>query len=100
MQILDDVCEGFDKGYFSPLPVAVYDATGVHDAFAHASEKTYTGCIGVKLHEADIPIAADGETEIIKPDATYIVTGGTRGLGSAASGCETGRAEVSHHAAL
>ena len=70
-----DLCAGFEAGTLKPLPTHIFPINDVVNAFRYMAQARHTGRIVVRLGTAAQPT--------IRPDATYLVTGGLQGLGLA-----------------
>jgi acyl transferase domain-containing protein/7-keto-8-aminopelargonate synthetase-like enzyme/acyl carrier protein len=71
--MLNAVMRGFDDGSYKPLPQVVFPITEVADAYRYMQQTKHIGKVVLSLDE----VAAPG----IKPEASYLVTGGLGGLG-------------------
>ena len=76
------VIQGFDKDQFKPLPVEIFKADEVADAFRYMAQAKHIGKVVVKFDSeiVETPIS-NGDGSIYKADGTYLVTGGTSGFG-------------------
>ncbi len=72
-ELFEQVMPCFENGALKPLPVRVYQAREVIDAFRF---------MAMGLHIGKLVIAQDPPSFGIQPQATYLVTGGLGGLGS------------------
>jgi acyl transferase domain-containing protein len=73
--MLGRVMDDLGAGRLQPLPVRAFPASDVVGAFRHMAGAHHVGKIAV-VHEP----AEGGETPL-RPDASYLITGGLRGLG-------------------
>jgi len=71
--IMGRLIEGFNAGALHPLPMQIYPMEQVVEAFRFMAQARHTGRI-VVTQSAD-------STQTIRPNATYLVTGGLRGIG-------------------
>jgi acyl transferase domain-containing protein/NADPH:quinone reductase-like Zn-dependent oxidoreductase/NAD(P)-dependent dehydrogenase (short-subunit alcohol dehydrogenase family)/acyl carrier protein len=78
--LLEDLCRGFAQGYFQALPIEIFPAAKAVEAFKRFEQEKYIGKIVLDFHHQEVEVEAASET-VIKKDATYIITGGTRGFG-------------------
>ena len=72
-QLFEQIMPLFQNGTLKPLPVHVYPAREVIDAFRF---------MAMGLHTGKLVIAQDHPNSEIHPDATYLITGGVGGLGN------------------
>jgi acyl transferase domain-containing protein/NADPH:quinone reductase-like Zn-dependent oxidoreductase/acyl carrier protein len=79
-ELLKDIHQGFEQGYFHALPTEVFPARNAVDAFKKLEQGTHIGKIVLDFHNREVEVERKRGT-IIKKGATYLVTGGTRGLG-------------------
>ncbi|MEX2380900.1 MAG: SDR family NAD(P)-dependent oxidoreductase, partial [Opitutales bacterium] len=81
-RLLQEVARAFDDGVLSPIPVTVFPAADVTEAFRCAGDRRHIGKIVVKMFDEEIsalPNSAD--RKMLRADGTYLVTGGTGGFG-------------------
>lgn len=79
-KMLKDMFVGFEKGYFQPLPTEVFPAGKAVDAFKQLARAKHIGKIVLDFHNQEVKVRVQDEP-VIKANATYLITGGTRGLG-------------------
>ncbi len=79
--LLQEVMRLLDTREIRPLPLRAFPITEAPDAFRYMAQARQIGKIVVSQH--DSPPPADGS---FRPDATYLITGGLRGLGPAVAG--------------
>ncbi len=81
-RIMRQITELFNEGYFSAMPVTIFDTAHVADAFRLLAQSKHIGKVVVDMRALDTPIvmpqARDGG---LRRDGTYLVTGGTSGFG-------------------
>jgi acyl transferase domain-containing protein/acyl carrier protein len=76
------VTQGFVQGYFHALPTTVFPAAEAENAFRYMAQSKHTGKVVVGLSEQPVrAFPAPASCSLIRDDATYLVTGGTRGFG-------------------
>ncbi len=82
-RMLGEVWGRFMARDFTPLPVKVFPATRIIDAFNHMADSRHIGKIAVSMRDLQglsvLPMAM--EKTLFKPDATYLITGGFGGFG-------------------
>lgn len=81
-EMLTEIMALFDKGELSPLPKTVFPLADLKNAFAFMSKSQHIGKIIIDIREKDVliePLEKNGL--LIRPDATYLLTGGYGGLG-------------------
>jgi phthiocerol/phenolphthiocerol synthesis type-I polyketide synthase C len=82
--IYRDVMGAFDRGDLQALPVTVFPADQVVDAFRLLASGRHTGKVVVSLRAGDLSLAPGlAEPSGIRADRSYLVTGGLRGFGLA-----------------
>ena len=81
---LESVLADLGQGLLDPLPVENFPLSQVADAFRHMAKARHIGKIVVS-YDASAPQVETigGVAQIVRPDATYLVTGGLRGFGLA-----------------
>jgi NAD(P)-dependent dehydrogenase (short-subunit alcohol dehydrogenase family)/acyl carrier protein len=80
--LLDEIRAGFDAGIYRPLPRTTFPIGAAVSAFRYLAQARNIGKVVLTI----APPAAQELQEAagrfaLRPDATYLVTGGTRGLG-------------------
>jgi NADPH:quinone reductase-like Zn-dependent oxidoreductase len=78
-QVLAELDAHFAAGDYRALPVTEFDATHVTDAFRYMRQRKNIGKVVVRMAAGSGKAPAEGAT--IRPDATYLVTGGLGSLG-------------------
>ncbi len=79
-KLLKDTVEYIDSGKLAPLPTTVFDAKDVFDAFTWIEQRNYIGKGVVNFKDQSVEIE-NNEDDLFKTDKSYLITGGTRGLG-------------------
>ncbi|MCS3796554.1 SDR family NAD(P)-dependent oxidoreductase [Niastella sp. OAS944] len=78
---LKEITACFEKNIFQPLPVKVFDADCISDAFETINNNAYIGKLVVDFEDQEIEVVSSANST---PDeSTWLVTGGTKGLGLA-----------------
>ncbi|MCF6524678.1 type I polyketide synthase [Streptomyces sp. JJ36] len=75
-----EVGEGFARGDFSALPVTPFGGGEAQAAFTHMAQARHTGKIVLRTGEADT-VAVRPDERRIRPEASYLITGGLGALG-------------------
>lgn len=75
-----DIYTGFERGYFQALPTRVFPAAKAVDAFRMIARAKHTGKIVLDFHNREVEVEAGTDT-FIEHNATYLITGGTKGFG-------------------
>ncbi|MGA8164998.1 MAG: SDR family NAD(P)-dependent oxidoreductase [Waddliaceae bacterium] len=70
----------FEKGVFHALPTKLYPADAVAEAFSWLMRGKHIGKVGVSFRDAKVEVAAASQP-LFREEASYVVTGGTRGVG-------------------
>jgi acyl transferase domain-containing protein/NADPH:quinone reductase-like Zn-dependent oxidoreductase/NAD(P)-dependent dehydrogenase (short-subunit alcohol dehydrogenase family)/acyl carrier protein len=77
--LLEDVREELQSGALAALPTEVVPAAAVQEAFHTMAQGRHIGKLVVSLSDAeDVTVAAGAR---VRPDVTYLITGGLGGLG-------------------
>jgi acyl transferase domain-containing protein/NADP-dependent 3-hydroxy acid dehydrogenase YdfG/acyl carrier protein len=79
---LDTVYELLDSGELPPIPVTVFGADEVSDAFRLMTRGEHIGKVVVEIAGHVLPVRKDPEQSLFRADRTYLVTGGLTGFGS------------------
>jgi acyl transferase domain-containing protein/nucleoside-diphosphate-sugar epimerase/acyl carrier protein len=81
-RLFQEVIAAVDSGAYPPLPVRLYPASQVIEAFHHLAQGQNIGKVVVMLEDAaDVPVAPERWDGQCDADATYLITGGLGGLG-------------------
>ena len=75
-----DCCRLFEEKVFTPIPVERFPAPRVVDAFRQLAAGKHVGKVLVELRDEKVSVPAPDALPI-RADGTYLVTGGTSGLG-------------------
>lgn len=70
--MLRDIAAGFESQTLHPLPLQVFPLTKAADAFRYMAQARHIG---------KIVLSQDVATDRLSPEATYLITGGTGGIG-------------------
>ncbi len=80
--LFEATTQGFALGHFRALPTMVFPAADAESAFRYMAQSKHIGKIVLDLSEQPVAaVPAPGTRSTIRSDATYLVTGGTRGFG-------------------
>ncbi|MBF8268406.1 MAG: Polyketide synthase [Gammaproteobacteria bacterium] len=82
-QLMKTVAGCFDNGYFKPLPVEIFKASSIIDAFRFMGQGKHIGKIVVKFVSENVAIEERANKTLFSPDGTYLIAGGTSGFGLA-----------------
>ncbi|MGW4115984.1 SDR family NAD(P)-dependent oxidoreductase [Actinosynnema sp. NPDC004786] len=80
-RLLDRISAGFAAGEFHALPVTEFPYSRAEDAFGHMARARHIGKVVLRPDErppARVAVRAGGT---VRPDATYLITGGLGALG-------------------
>ncbi len=78
----DELREMFHQGRLGPLPISVYPAAKVAEAFRFLAQAKHIGKVVVSFDSEPVPIAPmPAEPPRIRRDGTYLITGGFSGFG-------------------
>jgi NADPH:quinone reductase-like Zn-dependent oxidoreductase len=78
--ILRELTARFERGDLKPLPHKVFPVTDSASAFRYMAQRKNTGKIIISLEHPD-RTEDDHSNASIRPDCTYLITGGLGGLG-------------------
>jgi len=81
--MLQELMAAVDAGALTALPAREFPVSEVGDAFRHMAQARHIGKVVVRLQDAaELPDLLPAESPV-RPDASYLVTGGLGGLGLA-----------------
>lgn len=84
MEMLYELNQMFANGEIAPLPLTAFPLSAVKDAFRFMSQAKHIGKVVVTLDEPETAVALSTEKAFtLNPQASYLVTGGSRGFGVA-----------------
>ena len=85
--LLRDLMRRVADGELEPLPVRVFPISQVTDAFRYMAEARHIGKIALSLAPDDVRVAPVIPAPVeVRPDATYLITGGLGALGLTMAG--------------
>lgn len=79
-RLLKETVDYLDAGKLPPLPTNVFDAKNIADAFKWIEQREYIGKAVVNFKNQSVEIENQND-DLLKTDRSYLITGGTRGLG-------------------
>jgi len=81
--LLDDIGVHFANKTFRPLPLSVYPAADVSEAFKFMGRARHMGKVVIDFDaQPSLPVLPlEQKPQPFKPDATYLITGGCSGFG-------------------
>ncbi|KIY04109.1 uncharacterized protein Z520_00801 [Fonsecaea multimorphosa CBS 102226] len=80
-RMLDEVCALFESGKLVPPPVTAYPITQLSTALKSLSRSAVVGKVAVEMPENTFVDAAPPSELKLRPDRSYLITGGASGLG-------------------
>ena len=81
-EIFAELIGRFENRSLQPLPVTSFPVSRLPDAFRYMSQARHVGKVVVTLDEESFRVRRDPERPVtLKSDASYLITGGTRGFG-------------------
>jgi acyl transferase domain-containing protein/acyl carrier protein len=89
--LLREVFAAMAQDSLRPLPVRVFGAEAVEDAFRFMAQAKQTGKIVVSMKGRDVSIEARSTDGLFREDASYLITGGLGALGLAVARWMVGR---------
>ncbi|UII23759.1 type I polyketide synthase [Fulvivirga ligni] len=78
--LLIDVCNYIHAGQLEALPIIKYQASELADAFGLVEASKHIGKVVINFNEQFVEVNTKRKWGV-KPDMTYLITGGTNGLG-------------------
>ncbi|KAI5460132.1 putative polyketide synthase [Mariannaea sp. PMI_226] len=84
-RMLEQIVELYEQGHIHPIrPIKQFDAVKVEDAFRYMQQGQHMGKIVIKFPEQDtLPLVRTVPEPYLRSDASYLLVGGTGGLGKA-----------------
>ncbi len=80
--LLCEVMQQFEDGSLEPLPLTVFPISEAVEAYRYMAQAKHTGKIVLSLQEPEVWVEPSAEaTASLRPDGTYLITGGLGGLG-------------------
>src|SRR5215831_1089584 len=82
-RLLNEVLALFHDGSFKPLPVTVFPAAVIADAFRLMAQSKQIGKVVIDIENTEglNLIASHSKEKVLRSDATYLITGGFGGVG-------------------
>ncbi|MCP3138232.1 type I polyketide synthase [Pyxidicoccus xibeiensis] len=81
-ELLAEVSRAWHEGAIRPLPVTVFPPSQVAEAFSHLAERRNIGRATVSMRAGEVRVPPSSNPGL-RPDGTYLVTGGLGGFGLA-----------------
>ena len=84
-RILEQIVKLYEDGHIHPIrPITSFDAANVEDAFRYMQQGQHVGKIVIKFPQQDtLPLTRTVPEPSFKGDSSYLLVGGTGGLGKA-----------------
>lgn len=86
-RLLRQMVQLYEKGCISPIrPLSIFDAANVGEAYRYMQQGQHVGKVVVKFSETDadlLPIAQSVPDPSFRAEVSYLLVGGTGGLGQA-----------------
>lgn len=79
--LLHEVVQELACGQLTPLSTQHYPITSAQAAFERMAQAKHTGKIVLTLDEPTVQVRLDGQAARLRPDGTYLISGGLGGLG-------------------
>lgn len=77
-----ELAQRYDEGAFTPLTVTEVPAGELSSAFQRMARRDYVGKIVIRIADEPVRVPARSMPAVsLRPDATYVVTGGLSGIG-------------------
>jgi acyl transferase domain-containing protein/NADPH:quinone reductase-like Zn-dependent oxidoreductase/NAD(P)-dependent dehydrogenase (short-subunit alcohol dehydrogenase family)/acyl carrier protein len=80
-QLLEEILKHVESGLWQPLEKKVFPISKAKEAFSFMSSGQHTGKIVVSVEKEEIMVEEPVHLAAIRPDVTYLLTGGYGGLG-------------------
>jgi len=81
--MLSQIMRQIEAGELRPIPVSVFSVSSVAEAFRYMAQGKHIGKIVISVHNQAVKLADTAGLAAIRPDGTYLITGGLGGLGLA-----------------
>jgi epothilone polyketide synthase D len=81
-ELLREVASFYQQGVIRPLPFTVFPPSRIAEAFGHLAERKNIGRATVSMRAGEVRVPP-GDKPQIRPDASYLITGGLGGFGLA-----------------
>ncbi len=80
--MLEVLCDKFEKGIYNPIHVRVFPVTEAEQAFRYMASGKHIGKNVLSFDVDNLPVGTiTEEGYLFKPDANYLITGGAGGFG-------------------
>ncbi|MBA2681884.1 MAG: SDR family NAD(P)-dependent oxidoreductase, partial [Ktedonobacteraceae bacterium] len=76
-----EILQGFQEGYFTPLSRHIFPLAEVQDAFRLMAQARHIGKIVLSFEKKQEVLISPQPQPLLSPDETYLITGGLGGLG-------------------
>jgi NADPH:quinone reductase-like Zn-dependent oxidoreductase len=83
--LLDEVRALAEAGTIAPLPHRVFPLARASEAFATMLRSRHVGKLVIETRDPRVPVREAARPVAVRPDGTYVVTGGLGGFGLAAA---------------
>ena len=80
-RLMDKVSEGFAQGRFNPLPLKIFKADDVVEAFRFMAQGKHIGKIAIKYDNESVSSEGCPEKPLFSHKGSYLIAGGTSGFG-------------------
>ncbi|WP_163998986.1 type I polyketide synthase [Pyxidicoccus caerfyrddinensis] len=80
--LLAELAQAYQQGIARPLPVTVFPPSRMTEAFGHLAERKNIGRATVSMRSGEVRVPPSSDVGL-RPDATYLITGGLGGFGLA-----------------
>ena len=81
-QVFSEVMEAFKSRKLDPLPITGYPAARAEEAFRLMAQASHIGKIVLDYQQGPVTVRQRLDKVDVRPDAVYLVTGGTGGFGA------------------
>jgi 1-acyl-sn-glycerol-3-phosphate acyltransferase len=79
-----EMVEGIESGALAPLPTQAFPVRSLEEGLRTLAQARHLGKVVVTMDDPDVPIVPETRAgNVIRPDATYLITGGLGGVGAA-----------------
>ena len=75
------VLKGFARSHLQPRPIKAFSISEIRDAFSEISRGLHIGKLVLTFEDEEIFVEERADAPPISLDGTYLITGGTKGLG-------------------
>jgi len=80
LRLMNEIKEILESKKIKPVPVTIYEATNIRDAFGLIAQNKHIGRVVVNMQDQQLEVASKNSA-LISEKGCYLISGGTGGLG-------------------